>query len=1055
MANINLDIKANTQKALNEFKKLSRELDNKFLVQGLKLDVVKAAFRDITKEFDSALGQQGLRQAESAVQLQRSLALNLGTFKRFSADAAAELSKTLNSSLRSLQAEGRITEKVFKEALNISGFLEFSGSEEERKRQFVLATKDIAKFVQDTENLFGGNITGQVKAVLTGEASVESLFGLDFTSGGAAGNRLKSLLLEQRAAIESVDPAIRTQAILGAIEEFKNSPEYKQSIKVVAPLKAIFMEISGIFSPEGALGSLRVVGDELIKNFSGDLVPRNLVQVTAKLLRTLFDRESGIFAILGKQLAVVFGKADLLDVIISGVEFLTSILERFRQFLDSDAFINFLNFFKPIQETIERLFSGGGFDLSNIKATDINEFVSLIFESIRSLIAKVGEFIQGVDAAQVGSVLGNILSEIGKSIGPLIGVAFEVVKKAFVAIGSSGPGGIALGAGFAALGVGDIATNLLTRREGGLLGATGRQVRKFAGPRVRGRVSRVGSGAKRGLGRTLSRIPGSGIAQMFGSGALKFLFGQAAPQPDYTRGDPDTANKGGFTGWQGEVIRKFNQIIIIMRDSVPVYFKDSAFAASKRGIRLPGGERGRIGEELYNPETYGPMSRRDYERQDKVGRDQQAADLRRRRKFRDLRRGTGRGFMGAMSRIGRGTRGFGRGIGGFGATALAFALGDDPVMAQMASDYEFAGTNYMAPIGPLPLGSSEPYAENMAGGYDPRMISEPIPAMRDFEAYRRLDRRRAYRRSFRGRMGQLGRRAGRLGRGLGRLGGPLVGGLVTAVSLASLFGGSANASEMDGMDEEDRRAQRRERDRAVIGGLAGMAGGAAGGALLGSAFGPVGTVIGGAIGAFVGEEAVKALSDPIIDGIGDFARSIGNWFGGLWEGTKNLFGKAGQGIANFFGEKGPIQGTWRFLMDIPNKIKEVLVGGWNNVTGILSNLPKSVIAAAFGPLGILAAPLIDALGIGKALGGAGRGLTLVGENGPEMVDLGSGSVVYPMTSFIGAGRPGQASMPIVNNVTININAPGAELFADELTDAVVSKLDEMYEGQRSLNIKTT
>ena len=307
----------------------------------------------------------------------------------------------------------------------------------------------------------------------------------------------------------------------------------------------------------------------------------------------------------------------------------------------------------------------------------------------------------------------------------------------------------------------------------------------------------------------------------------------------------------------------------------------------------------------------------------------------------------------------------------------------------------------------------------------------------------------AYRRSFRGRMGQLGRGV----RGLGRLGGPLAGGLLTAFSIASLFGGGANASEMDSMDEEDRRAQRRERDRAVIGGLAGMAGGAAGGALLGSAFGPVGTIVGGAIGAFVGEEAVKALSDPIIDGIGDFARQVGNWFGGLWEGTKGLFIRAGQGIANFFGEKGPIQGTWRFLMGIPGMIQDVLKNGWNTVTGILSDLPKTVIAAAFGPLGILAAPLIDALGIGKALGGAGQGLTLVGENGPELVNLGSGSVVYPMTSFTGMGGGPRGAM--INNVTININAPGAELFANELADQVLIALDDIYENQRQLSTKTT
>ena len=86
-----------------------------------------------------------------------------------------------------------------------------------------------------------------------------------------------------------------------------------------------------------------------------------------------------------------------------------------------------------------------------------------------------------------------------------------------------------------------------------------------------------------------------------------------------------------------------------------------------------------------------------------------------------------------------------------------------------------------------------------------------------------------------------------------------------------MFGGDANAAEMEGMTPEDRRQMRRDRNRQVLGGLAGIAGGAAGGALLGSALGPVGTVLGGIVGGIVGEEAVKNLSDPIIDGIGDFA----------------------------------------------------------------------------------------------------------------------------------------------------------------------------------------
>ena len=110
MANIALDIRANTQKALGEFKKLSRELDNKFLVQGLKLDVVKSAFSQINREFQNAVGTQGLKTAETTGQLKRSLSAALFDLGRFNTEAAASIaSGEIVSSLQKLRAEGEIT----------------------------------------------------------------------------------------------------------------------------------------------------------------------------------------------------------------------------------------------------------------------------------------------------------------------------------------------------------------------------------------------------------------------------------------------------------------------------------------------------------------------------------------------------------------------------------------------------------------------------------------------------------------------------------------------------------------------------------------------------------------------------------------------------------------------------------------------------------------------------------------------------------------------------------------------------------------------------------
>ena len=47
VSSVVLDIRANTERALNDFKRFSSQLDNKFLVSGLKLDVVRSALGQI------------------------------------------------------------------------------------------------------------------------------------------------------------------------------------------------------------------------------------------------------------------------------------------------------------------------------------------------------------------------------------------------------------------------------------------------------------------------------------------------------------------------------------------------------------------------------------------------------------------------------------------------------------------------------------------------------------------------------------------------------------------------------------------------------------------------------------------------------------------------------------------------------------------------------------------------------------------------------------------------------------------------------------------------
>ena len=1065
MANIALDIKANTTKALGEFKKLSRELDNKFLVQGLKLDVVKNAFRQITKEFDNAVGDQGLRTAETTGQVQRSLQLQLTTLRKFNGQVNKEVSESLTNLLLDLQAQGKITGDTLRDSLNIASLLDFEGSTAERKRQFEETTKQLAGFIQQTKDLFNSDEASLFRRGFSGELGLEDVLNYNFTSGGAAGNALKAELQKYAAQLKSIDPSERAKAFIKAFEGVQDLDVFQQELVDVRPIEAIKRQLQGLFSPKGLFGALRVVteGDQIL-NLQNNLVDRNLLQVTGKLLGTLFDREQGLFAVLFKSLGEVFGEGDPLNVILGGVEAFTSFIEKIRDFFGSDQFKGILEIFVPIIDSIKSIFTGS----FEFNSSSINDLVTSIFDGIKSLIKTVSEYIQGLDAAAIGSVLGNIVSQIAGLIPPLISLVFEIAKKAFVAIGQSGPGGLALFGGLASLAIANRGFDAATGQQGGVLGGINRNIRDRQQSRARGIRQRFSNATR---GRNRGFFPRRALGR-----AMNFLVGtpELDKVVDYKSGNPDLARGGVFTGWQGEVIRKFNQIIIIMRDAVPVYFKPGGANYRGGGPGGPGGPRGRVtgsnidvrGRTQFG-EDYGPLTRRDFIESRAEERNQRAASLRRQRQRRDFRRGFGSRigsiggrFRGATSRLGGMGGRLTSGIGNLASGLVGFMAGPD-YFEGMTDTYMDAGTQYMAPIGPLPLNSRDPYAENFAtGGYDPRMISDLTPDARNRAIQSRFDRRYGGARGamrglrFRGR-GMMGG----LRRGLGRLGGPLAGAALTAFSLASLFGGDANAGEMEGMTAEDQRQMRRDRNRQVLGGLAGIAGGAAGGALLGSTLGPVGTVLGGVLGGVLGEEAVKSLSDPIIDGIGEFAGKVGDFFKGIWDGAGNIFSSALEGIGGFFGEKGPIQTTWRFLMDIPKNVKKTLDNGWSFVTNIIKDLPSAVLTAALGPLGLLAQPIIDAITGGESkkttekgrfLGGVGTGLTLVGENGPELVNLGTGSVVTPQTSFagLGAGRSQQA--PITNNVVINVNAPGSNEFAETLTVQVIDKLEEMYETQKAL-----
>ena len=920
MANIALDIRANTQKALGEFKKLSRELDNKFLVQGLKLDVVKSAFSQINREFQNAVGTQGLKTAETTGQLKRSLSAALFDLGRFNTEAAASIaSGEIVSSLQKLRAEGEITGETFREALNISAFLDFDATGVQLQQQLSSTTNRIAQFVQKSSDIFGGNQGQLLLKGLTGQLTIDQLSDLDFNLGGNT-NQVLNALRKNAGLLQSQDLVTRTEGTLAALAELESLEIFDQKLSEIRPIESVFRKINGLFSDTGAFGALRVVGG-VIENFDGTDVNRNLIQVTGKLLRTIFDTKEGVFAKLNQALQEAFGDFDVLEPILSGAEFLTELFEKLGNFFKSSEFQSFLDIFDPIVEGIKNIIDGG---LPDFSAESINDIVSKIFDAIRGLFNNITKFILSLDASAIGSVIGNIVTEILKTIPSLFTLILSGLGKALQVATSNLPALLV-----ATLGGASIIDKLLGGV--GLRGEAAKGLRKLAG----------GGQGIRGL------IPGKGAGK---------------PQFDRVSGQR-------LDGFQSEVLENMRTIISIISK---LNVQGDPLTPDEEGTRR-GRQRPQSSQRTTRTTPRNPV-------------------------IRFLRGGIGD-------------------PGGFINRTL---------------------------IGPRRRGPNKGQA-----------ISPELSA----------------------RFAQRYGTRGILARGAARIAGPaagILGGALGALQLGSIFAGAGRRNAQFEADDtltkeqkeffkkENQKNAREQAGAAAIG----MAGGALGG-ILGSFFGgPAGTFVGASIGNMLGNFVADILGPGVTEAVGGFIEDIGNFFGNLWSNVVGFGAGVLDNIGKFFGPEGPIQSIGKFLYEIPGDILETIKTKFEEARKALVDLPGNIVnnvLSIFGDNDNQASDIDRERNRKKGsgvknnnddtpsrfLGGAGSGMTLVGENGPELVNLGSGANVIPNSSLMG-GLFGnltsqQASAPVTNIITINVNAPGADEFAETLRDNVIIELNNQFE----------
>lgn len=301
----------------------------------------------------------------------------------------------------------------------------------------------------------------------------------------------------------------------------------------------------------------------------------------------------------------------------------------------------------------------------------------------------------------------------------------------------------------------------------------------------------------------------------------------------------------------------------------------------------------------------------------------------------------------------------------------------------------------------------------------------------------------------RGRFGKLKSGASKLGNGLTKVGGKI------AVPLALVMG----AYDIATSDDKARAGV--GLGGSLAGGLAGAKLGAMGGAAIGSIIPGAGTAVGGAIGGALGGIGGAIFGEQfgqeIFDGITNNLDGITEWFSEKWNSIVDtctpvintiagLFGFAWDTISTIFGPVAdwfssniwePIKSYASSMLD---SVTGFFSGAWESIKGIWGAVAGWFDANVWGPLKAKASEVFS--GLGNALSAAqsrgaqitgltghatgtnhfGGGWTEINERGGEIVDLPSGSRIYPHATtekmlakeFSGAGGGG-------NNYTVTGN----------------------------------
>jgi len=418
ISNLNLNVRANTSRALADFNKFSRSLDNKFLISGLKLDVIRSALNTINRDFQRAIGEQGLASAGSLRAAQNQAALLTQTFKGFASESALAITTQIGTALNRVAVTAGGTMKDVQRTLAATPFISTNLSEDLRKQLSIgimSAQRDLRRAG------LGDNFGGIAQQFLMGRAT-----GLQLVETGGAIESFLGAEIIKRAGGEGriYSPEMRSEILA----EIVNDPDIQDQLKLMARRAAGFRIVledlnTQLFNTEsGVFGALKKVIDRTGKSTT-------MFDEVNELVESIFGPD-GMFRSIFKSIEEVFGIGDPMRPLITAVQFIKGMVDEFTEFSSGPVFKDILQFskealsrvgdlFKEIYETVR------GADFS---PDSIRDAIGQIGSSLREYIREFGEYIRGQDISDesgvVGGIAGTLLEEVGKT-------AVTVIKELF------------------------------------------------------------------------------------------------------------------------------------------------------------------------------------------------------------------------------------------------------------------------------------------------------------------------------------------------------------------------------------------------------------------------------------------------------------------------------------------------------------------------------------------------------------------------------------------------------------------------------------------------